>query len=57
MKNLSNNIVISFCDIFQNSTQNVLDFHENHKNDLTIVVAQKKRSGSHGVCKISKKET
>ena len=55
-KNLSNNIVISFCDIFfQNSMQNVLDFHENHKNDLTIVVAQKKIQVPYGVCKISKK--
>ncbi len=55
-KNLSNNIIVSFCDIFfQNNMKNVLDFHENHKNDLTIVVAQKKIQIPYGVCKISKK--
>lgn len=55
-KKLSNNIIVSFCDIFfQNSMQNVLDFHENHKNDLTLVVAQKKIQVPYGVCMISKK--
>ena len=55
-KKLSNNIIVSFCDIFfQNSMQNVLDFHENHKNDLTLVVAQKKIQVPYGVCTISKK--
>ena len=55
-KNLSNNIIVSFCDIFfQNNMRNVMDFHENNKNDLTIVVAQKKVQIPYGVCKITKK--
>jgi len=55
-KNLSNNVIITFCDnFFQTSMKNVMDFHEKNKNDLTIVVAKKKIQIPYGVCKISKK--
>jgi len=55
-KNLSNNVIITFCDVFfQTSMKNVMDFHEKNKNDLTIVVAKKKIQIPYGVCKISKK--
>lgn len=55
-KKLSNNFIVSFCDIFfQNNMQSVMNFHENNKNDLTIVVAQKKIQVPYGVCKITKK--
>ena len=55
-KNLTNNVIISFCDIFfQTGMKSVLDFHEKNKNDLTIVIAQKKIQVPYGVCKISKK--
>ena len=55
-KKITNNVIISFCDIFfQTNMKNVLDFHERNKNDLTIVVAQKKIQVPYGVCKISKK--
>tara|TARA_B100000787_G_C16195401_1_gene300407 strand:+ start:2124 stop:3188 length:1065 start_codon:yes stop_codon:yes gene_type:complete len=55
-KDLSNNVIISFCDIFfQTHMKNVLDFHEKNLNDLTIVVAQKKIQIPYGVCIINKK--
>jgi len=54
-KTLTNNVIISFCDIFfQTNMKNVLEFHEKNKNDLTIVVAQKKIQVPYGVCKITK---
>ena len=55
-KKLSNNIVVSFCDIiFQNNMKNVIETHEKSKNDLTIVVSKKKIKLPYGVCKLSKK--
>ena len=41
-KDLSNNIIVTFCDIiFQNNMEPLMQLHEKSKNDLTLVVARK----------------
>ena len=55
-KDLSNNIIVTFCDIiFQNNMEPLMELHEKSKNDLTLVVARKTIKIPYGVCKISNK--
>tara|TARA_B110000483_G_C18038236_1_gene481506 strand:- start:146 stop:973 length:828 start_codon:yes stop_codon:yes gene_type:complete len=57
-KKLSKNFFVANCDVVINTDyKSILDFHENKKNDITIVCAIKKIKIPYGTCEINKNGT
>ena len=54
-KKITNNFVVSNCDVvFDFDYKNLIDYHVNQKNDLTLVVSNQTSVIPYGVCKIDK---
>ena len=53
LPNKYKNIIVTNCDvIFKINLNNYLKFHNENKNDITIVVSERKFSLPYGVCNI-----
>tara|TARA_B100001057_G_scaffold117896_1_gene116453 strand:- start:19344 stop:20399 length:1056 start_codon:yes stop_codon:yes gene_type:complete len=55
-KNFKTSTIITNCDIIINSDiSQILEFHKNYKNDITLVVSTKSHEVPYGVCELDDK--